>query len=172
MLKIPEIYKLEIFKLMFRHTRYNIPERFCSFFKNISSIHIRTTRSSSNRRNYYLPCYRSNKLQRSLKYQGVKIWNSLPNNLKEKMVYTVFKNVRKSILQVYTNIHVISCYLLFFLFFLIVFFFWYTNRFHSLVDIRGCSIRWPQDSFADSCLQTIYFLCHSVACDLFLFWDE
>ena len=37
-----------------------------------------TNRSSINSNNLYIPCFRSNRLQRSVKYQGVMVWNSIP----------------------------------------------------------------------------------------------
>ena len=30
----------------------------------------------------YIPCYRTNKLQRCIKYQGIKIWNSIPQKIR------------------------------------------------------------------------------------------
>jgi len=38
----------------------------------------RLTRSTLNNTNLHIPKYRNNRLQLSIKYQGVKVWNSIP----------------------------------------------------------------------------------------------
>ena len=114
---------------MFRHTHYNIPHP-CTFFhhfRNICSIHSRTTRLSSNPHNYYRPRYRSNKLQRSLNYQGVKIRNSLPNNLKEKLFYHARKS-NKNTFYKFVLICTLSAVIIF-----IVFFFFFDK--HSVLIV-------------------------------------
>jgi len=61
---------------------YNSPLTFSKFYKkSISNTHLRSTRLFSNKFNLYLPRYKTNKLQRSYKYQGVKIWNSILDHL-------------------------------------------------------------------------------------------
>ena len=49
------------------------PPSLSSMFTETHKIINRATRSSNNPNNLYIPKYRANKLQRSLKYQGVKI---------------------------------------------------------------------------------------------------
>ena len=67
---------------MFNLDRCKLPTFFTKYFKKVSQIHFRVTRSSVNNK-LYLPRYRSNRLQRSLKYRGVKVWNDVPYNLKK-----------------------------------------------------------------------------------------
>ena len=55
-----------------------LPQSFSDFYAKVSDISGRTTRSSGNRYNLYILRYNTNRLQRSIKYQGVKIWNSIP----------------------------------------------------------------------------------------------
>jgi len=71
-LKLEDIYKHEIAKLMHKCAHKNTPESFTSFFTFVNTIHTRSTRLASNKFNLYLPRYKTNKLQRSFKYQGVK----------------------------------------------------------------------------------------------------
>ena len=81
-LKLDDLIKLETSKLMFNLDRCKLPTSFTKYFKKVSHIHFRVTRSSVNNK-LYLPRYRSNRLQRSLKYRGVKVWNDVPCNLKK-----------------------------------------------------------------------------------------
>ena len=62
-----------------------LPNSFIKYFKKVSQIHSRVTRSSNNNM-LCLPRYRSNRLQRSLKYRGVKVWNGVPCNLKKMLL--------------------------------------------------------------------------------------
>ena len=64
---------------MFNFDRYKLPNSFTKYFKKVSQIHLRLTSSSDNNM-LYLPRYRTNRLQRSLKYRGVKVWNDVPCN--------------------------------------------------------------------------------------------
>ena len=87
-LKLDDLIKLETSKLMFNLDRCKLPTSFTKYFKKLSQIHFRVTRSSVNNK-LYLPRYRSNRLQRSLKYRGVKVWNDVPCNLK-KNCYSIY----------------------------------------------------------------------------------
>ena len=66
---------------MFKYAHKTTPITFSSFFTLVISIHTRTTRLASYSNYLYLPRYKTNELQRSFKFQGVKIWNSIPNDL-------------------------------------------------------------------------------------------
>ena len=77
-LKLPVLYKLEIAKFVHRCMHNTPPQSFSNFFTKVGHVNTRTTRSSSNPNNLYIPCYKSNKIQRSIKYQGIKVWNSIP----------------------------------------------------------------------------------------------
>ena len=55
----------------------------CYFTITDRAIRTRTTRRASSELNLYLPRYRTQKLQKTFKYQGAKIWNSVPHNLKK-----------------------------------------------------------------------------------------
>jgi len=87
---------------MFQHTHHNIPSSFSTFFKKTSSVHLRITRLSANNLNFYIPRFKPVKLQNSFKYQGVKIWNSIPNHLKQRMLFNLFKKqLKKQLLDRY-----------------------------------------------------------------------
>jgi len=115
-LKIQEIYQLEIAKLVFRHMHYNSLLTFSNIFKSISDTHFRSTRLSSNKFNLYLPRYKTNELQRSFKYQGVKIWNSILDHLRQNISFNSFKKELKNILSkvikhfIYHDLHLENLY--------------------------------------------------------------
>ena len=88
-LKLEDLIKLETSKLMFNLDRCKLPNSFTTYFKNISQIHFRVTRSSDNNM-LYLPRYRSNRLQSSLKYRGVKVWNYVPCNFYKLPLHIYF----------------------------------------------------------------------------------
>ena len=84
-LKIEELYTLEVAKLMhkFYRNKLPVPNRFfSSYFTLIIAIHTRTTRLSSSHLNLYIPLHRTAKMQRFFKFQGVSIWNSVPQEMK------------------------------------------------------------------------------------------
>ena len=77
-LKIEDPYTLEVAKLMNKFSRNNLPNRFFSVFTPINAIHTRTIRLASSNLNLYILLYRTVKMQRFFKFQGVSIWNSVP----------------------------------------------------------------------------------------------
>jgi len=82
-LKLPDLFRHKIAKLIHKLLRNNHPPNFFKFFIKTNKIHNRTTRLASNEHALYIPRYKTEKLQRSFKYQGVKVWNSLPDSLKK-----------------------------------------------------------------------------------------
>ena len=54
-----------------------------TFFALIIAILTRSTRLTSSELNFYYLKYISQKLQKSFKYQGVKIWNSATQDMKQ-----------------------------------------------------------------------------------------
>ena len=77
-LKLPDLYKLETAKFVCRFMHSTLPQSFSDFFVKVSEISGRTTRFSVNRPSLDIPRYNTNRLQRSIKYKGVKIGNYIP----------------------------------------------------------------------------------------------
>ena len=75
-LKVADLYTFELAKLMHQYYNNSLPPCFSDFFSPLSAIHERSTRSKTNN-NLYLPKFSTRRCQQSMKYQGVKIWNSL-----------------------------------------------------------------------------------------------
>ena len=93
-LQIDDLFKIEIAIFVFKWNRNSVPIFFSNFFKKTSDVSKRITRQSTKSSNLYYPRYRSNRLRRSIKYQGVKVWNSIPENIK-KLSENLFKKQLK-----------------------------------------------------------------------------
>ena len=91
-LKLPDLLKLETAQLVFRYLQNNLPPLISSLFNETNSILVRHTRSSnpSNLLHLYTPKYHSASLQRCIRYQGMKIWNSILHTLTTKP--SIFSN--------------------------------------------------------------------------------
>ena len=74
-----------------------LPLPFQNYFSNTCNINKQLTRGSPNC-NFFLPFCRTKKLQRSIKYQGSKVWNSLSLELKKSKSLATFKSKLKLIL--------------------------------------------------------------------------
>ena len=87
-LKLEGLYTYEVAKLMHKYSQNKLPKKLSSFFTPVNAIHSRTTRLVSSGLNLSLPFYGTEKLQRSYKFQGVIIRNSVPQEM--KILSTVF----------------------------------------------------------------------------------
>ena len=83
--KLTDVYKTEISKLMYnivcrpRH----LPNNFSKYFEKTCKISQRSTRSTSQENDLlYISQFRSYRLQNSTRYQGVKIWHSIPHSIR------------------------------------------------------------------------------------------
>ena len=88
-LNISDLHAYEMAKLMHQYSTD-------SFFQNVSDIHGRNTRSSSRNR-LYTPKFSTFRTQKSFKYQGSKIWNLTPANIRN-MTFNKFKAHFKDII--------------------------------------------------------------------------
>ena len=83
-LKLQDFYKHEVAKMVFRFLRDNLRPTLQHLFSKTSEISFRYTRCSTNIYNLCIPRYTTTRLQKSIKYQGVKIWNKISPNLENK----------------------------------------------------------------------------------------
>ena len=65
--------------------------RLCMYVKDCH--HHKT--SISDRTNFFLPYYSSSRLQRCIKYSGVRLWNCIPENIK-KLAKILLRLIKKS----------------------------------------------------------------------------
>ena len=89
-LKLKEVYDLQIGKLMFKQVRNN--NVICQNISSLSTVHSYNTRSSKS--NYFIPTVHSNLGKTSFTYYGPIIWNSIPNQIKQLSQFKfLFKNI-------------------------------------------------------------------------------
>ena len=103
-LKIHELFKFEIGKLMHQHSHNLLPPDISSLFTDLSTIHSRQTRYQTQKR-LYLPKFSTQRCQRSMKLQGTKIWNSFSPELKI-LSFRKFKSKFKN--QLIATYHVVN----------------------------------------------------------------
>ena len=99
-LKVQDLHNLEIAKFMHGHHNNLLPVCFSDFFQERSETHNYNTRSSSNR-NCTTAAFRSTHGQRSIRYQGPKIWNNIPSSSRNLKRYRFEKYYKDFALSKY-----------------------------------------------------------------------
>ena len=79
LLTVFDICKLQTASFMYMYTHKLLPSVFDDMFKYTRDIHLYNTRQTGN---LYLPLLRYVTSQRSVKYQGVHVWNSVPEEMR------------------------------------------------------------------------------------------
>ena len=74
---------MRLLNLMYKYASKNLPPSFSFFFASVASVHTRSTRLASSHYSLFLPRYKTLKLQRNFEFQRVKIWNSVPLEIKK-----------------------------------------------------------------------------------------
>ena len=103
-LKINELFKFEIGKLMHQHSHNLLLPGISSLFTDLSTIYSRQTRSQT-QKSLYLPKFSTKRCQRSIKFQGTKIWNSFSPEYKI-LSFRKFKSKFKN--QLIATYHVVN----------------------------------------------------------------
>ena len=88
-LKIPDIYTLEVAKLIHNFLSKKNPDSFTNFFLLQNEVHHYSTRSSSSK-NIFLPRLNTTLGKHSLRYQGALIWSKVPASIKT-LEFNLFK---------------------------------------------------------------------------------
>ena len=76
-LKVEDMYKLELAKFMHSLVSQSLPPSLINYFADLKIISNRNTRSKT-KGNLKTPLFKSSKTQNSIKYQGTIVWNSIP----------------------------------------------------------------------------------------------
>ena len=100
--KIADLYAYEIAKLMRKYSKNMLPPCFSIFFRSLSKIHDRQSRSKS-KNNLYLLKFSTCRCQRSLWFQGDKIWNSLNPDLKKQSDQKFKTSLKNHLLESYAQ---------------------------------------------------------------------
>jgi len=80
-LKLNDIYRLELAKFMHKLHHGALPKIFDNFFKNISTIHSYKTRFADNQ-NYFMQRVCTNSGKRSISSRGAALWKEIEQSLK------------------------------------------------------------------------------------------
>ena len=88
-LKLDDLYTLEIAKLIYQFTQNKLPDTFDHYFTYSSYVSEHYTRHVSQEDHIFLNRFATSRTQHTIKYIGVKIWNNTPNEIK-KLSYTNF----------------------------------------------------------------------------------
>ena len=94
-LNLNQLLTFETAKFMYKYTKNSLPETFTNYFSYVKDIHDRNTRSSAIPNQLYIPKYRSSRLQRTIKYRGVKVWNDIDSDLQNFSFHTFKKLIKK-----------------------------------------------------------------------------
>ena len=94
-LKVDDLYNLEVSKFMHSHFQGTLPICFCSFFIESRFLHNYRTRSTVNGP-YRASNFKTNWGKRSIQYHGPIFWNRLPNDIKSVSSKLSFKKMTKN----------------------------------------------------------------------------
>ena len=99
-LDVFSIYSLQVSSFMYLYHNDALPIAFTQIFQTGNQIHQYSTRYSD----FYRPhTCRTNIKKFSILFQGPRIWNSLPNDIKNAPSFSIFKRVIKPFLRVRQN---------------------------------------------------------------------
>ena len=102
-LQLDDLYCYETAKFVYCCLQNQVPTPFLNYFTKVSEASQRTTRQSTDELLLYIPRYPTTRLQRSIKYQGVKKWNAFPNDIKS-LEFKRFKiQLKKFLLSSYND---------------------------------------------------------------------
>ena len=88
-LKLDDLYTLEIAKLMYQFAPNKLPDTFDHYFTYSSDVSKHYTRHVSQKNNMFFNRFATSRTQHTIKYIVVKIWNNIPKEI-EKLSYTKF----------------------------------------------------------------------------------
>ena len=99
-LQIQDIYELEMAKFMHSFHHKRLPSVFDNYFKYLSLQHHYITRSTSNK-NLYLQRMKTHRGLTSFSYNGIKIWNKIPINIKLLSKYSFNRRIKLMLINKY-----------------------------------------------------------------------
>ena len=99
-LKIAKLYKFEIAKIMHQQSNQVLPLEYQNLFKPLSGVHNRTTKSVS-MNHFHVEKFSTVRCQRSINFQGAKIWNSITLKLRGQPLKKFKINYKEVLLERY-----------------------------------------------------------------------
>ena len=89
-LKLLDLYKFKIAELVYIYINSKLPFFFSHYFKKACDVSNRSTRSLVNPHNLYKSLYCTERMQRNIKYHGIKIRNFILQTI-QKLSNTFFR---------------------------------------------------------------------------------
>ena len=101
-LKLSDLFKLEIGKLIHSHLTHDLPYALSNLFTLSNSVSRKSTRSTNaHSKRLYIPRYKTNRLQKCIKYRGSKVWNDIPTEIQNSTTKQFKGKLKKFLLQQY-----------------------------------------------------------------------
>ena len=97
---LDDLFTYEMAAFMFKYQSKKVPYNLSQYLTLTSDILKLSTRSCSSDA-YYLPQFKANRLQNSIKFPGAKVWNKLPYEIKSCFLNVFLKKMKNSILYTY-----------------------------------------------------------------------
>ena len=101
LLTLYQLYTFQVALFMYRFSIGDMPTVFNDMFVRNEAFHNYPTRSSSH---FSFPLFSSDSIRRSIRYQGVKIWNDIIININIDCSIYCFKNRVKDYLNISTTV--------------------------------------------------------------------
>lgn len=101
-LKLNEVYMLELAKFMHKLKNNKLPRSFQQRFTKTTDIHSYPTRNNTES-NYYLHRACKDAGQKTLQFRGVKLWNDIDNNIKNKGFIEFKKRYKELLMENYQS---------------------------------------------------------------------
>ena len=105
-LKIDDVYKLDLGKFMYLYHVNDLPEIFETYFLSIDHAHHHNTRSKSNG-NYFVNSVRTNFGKNSIKFLRARLWNQIVS-AKIKFILSFQKRVHQAVITMLQLINFIE----------------------------------------------------------------
>ena len=97
-LKLADLFQVQVLSFVYECVNKIAPSYFSGYFTGINMIHNIGTRQSKKGDLYALRCNTTKYGIRSIHYSGVRMWNSLPSDIKASKSLSDFKKTLKSYL--------------------------------------------------------------------------
>ena len=102
LLKLDDIYSLELGKIMHKFHSGNLPDNFNHHFTPVNQVHYHATRSAT-RGAYFWQMAQTKYGERSLRHLGPKIWDKIDPSLRDSSQLTVKKQYRDVLISAYDD---------------------------------------------------------------------
>ena len=99
-LKLSDIYTYEVAIFMHKFCNKKLPITFSKYFCKTDTVHKLRTRQNLACK-FAIPRYNTSRLQRSIKYGGIKIWNSISSETRNSFFKVFKKKYKQCLLALY-----------------------------------------------------------------------